>query len=63
MCGMDEISLRYIMAVLAHDIGKIEDSVKMLASVLNSRTASRRIKDKALDLKEKIKLEVYESSN
>ena len=63
MCGMDEISLRYIMAVLAHDIGKIEDSVKLLASVLNSRTAPRRIKDKALDLKEKIKQEVYASQH
>lgn len=59
MCGMDEISLRYIMAVLAYDIGRIEDSVRMLASVLNSRVASRRIKDKALELKEKIKQEVY----
>ena len=63
MGGMDEISLRYIMAVLAHDIGKIEDSVKLLASVLNSRTAPRRIKDKALDLKEKIKQEVYASQH
>lgn len=61
MCGMDEISLRYIMAVLAYDIGRVEDSVRMLASVLNSRVAPRRIKDKALELKDKIKQEVYAS--
>ena len=59
MCGMDEVSIRYIMAVLAHRLGKLEDSVRMLAPVLNSRTASKRIKDKALALKETIREEVY----
>ncbi|MDD6332372.1 MAG: DUF2225 domain-containing protein [Clostridium sp.] len=59
MCGMDEVSIRYIMAVLAHRLGKLEDSVRMLAPVLNSRTASKRIKDKALALKETIRKEVY----
>lgn len=58
MCGMDEVALRYTMAVLAHKLGLMEDSVRMLAGVLNSRTASRRIKDKALVLKEVIKQEV-----
>lgn len=61
MCGMDETSLRYTMAVLAHKLGKMEDAVRMLAGVLNSKTASRRIKDKALDLKETIKQEVMNS--
>lgn len=61
MCGMDEISVRYTMAVLAHEIGKPEESVRMLASVLNSKVASRRIKDKALELKDIIKQEVMAS--
>lgn len=61
MCGMDEISVRYTMAVLAHEIGKPEEAVRMLASVLNSKVASRRIKDKALELKDIIKQEVMAS--
>ena len=58
MCGMDEMSLRYTMAVLAHKLGKMEDAVRMLAGVLGSKTASARIKDKALVLKDTIKNEV-----
>ena len=58
MCGMDEMSLRYLMAVLAHEVGEQQESVRMLATVLTSKTAPQRIKDKALDLKEQIKKEV-----
>ncbi|MBO5238149.1 MAG: DUF2225 domain-containing protein [Lachnospiraceae bacterium] len=58
MCGMDEMSLRYTMAVLAHKLGKMEDAVRLLAGVLGSKTASARIKDKALVLKDTIKNEV-----
>lgn len=61
MCGMDEISLRYTMAVLAHKLGKMEEAVRMLSGVLTSKAASQRIKDKALDLKEEIKREVQAS--
>ncbi len=63
MCGMDEISLRYIMAVLAHKIGEREESVRMLAKVLTSKTAPQRLKDKAFDLKEEIKKEVVQEKN
>lgn len=58
MCGMDEISLRYTMAVLAHKLGKMEDSVRMLSTVMTSKAASQRIKNKALDLRDQIKQEV-----
>lgn len=61
MCGMDEVTLRYTMAVMAHKLGKMEESVRMLASVLLSHTAPQRIKDKAYDLKQQIKAEVAES--
>ncbi len=58
MCGMDEVSLRYTMAVLAHKLGKMEDSVRMLSTVMTSKAASQRIKNKALDLRDQIKQEV-----
>lgn len=60
MAGMDETSLRYIMAVLAHKLGKKEECVRMLAGVLGSKTAPQRIKDKAYDLKEAVKREVMD---
>lgn len=63
MCGMDEVTLRYTMAVMAHRLGKMEEAVRMLASVLLSHTAPQRIKDKAYDLKQQIKAEVSESKN
>lgn len=58
MCGMDEVSLRYTIAVLAHKLGKMEDSVRMLSTVMTSKAASQRIKNKALDLRDQIKQEV-----
>lgn len=61
MCGMDEVTLRYMMAVMAHRLGKMEEAVRMLADVLLSHTAPKRIKDKALDLKQLIKTEVAEN--
>lgn len=61
MCGMDEMSLRYIMAVLAHKLGRVEEAIRMLAGVLGSKAASSRIKDKALDLKNVIKQEVMDA--
>ncbi len=61
MCGMDEPTLRYTMAVIAHKIGKMEEAVRMIAGILLSHTAPQRIKDKALELKQVIKLEVAES--
>ena len=61
MCGMDEGSLRYMMAVLAYKLGNMQDAVRILAGVLSSRTTPKRIKDKALDLKEQIKKQVQES--
>ena len=61
MCDMDEMSLRYIMAVLAHKLGRVEEAIRMLAGVLGSKAASSRIKDKALDLKNVIKQEVMDA--
>jgi hypothetical protein len=58
MCGIDEITLRYMMAVMARRLGRLEEAVRWLAGVLQSRTAPQRIKDKALDLKTIIKSEV-----
>lgn len=52
MCGMDEITMTYLIAELARRIGKYEESSRWISRVLTSRVANERIKDKARDIKE-----------
>lgn len=54
MCGMDEVTVDYLLAALATRIKKYDVASRMVASVLGSASASPRIKDKARDLKEEI---------
>lgn len=54
MCGMDSPTMVYLLAELARRIGKTDDAKKYVAKVLVGRDANRRIKDKALELKEKL---------
>lgn len=52
MCGMDEITMTYLLADLARRIGKYEESSRWISRVLTSRGTNERIKDKARDIKE-----------
>lgn len=52
MCGMDEITVDYLVAVLALECGEYETSKKLLGKVITSPTANSRVKDKARDAKE-----------
>lgn len=54
MCGMDEVTVNYLMAALAARFQKYDVASRMVAAVLTSNTASPRVKDKARDLKEQI---------
>ncbi len=54
MCGMDEITVDYIIAVLAIKTGNIDVSKKMISTILQSRVAKDRMKEMARDLKEEI---------
>ena len=57
MCGMDEITMTYLVADLARQIGKYEEALRMVARVLMSKNAGDRIKHKTIDLKEMIREE------
>lgn len=52
MCGMDELTVTYLVADLARRIGKYEESSRWISKVLSSRQANERIKNKARDIKE-----------
>ncbi len=54
MCGMDEVTVDYLIAQLATHFKKYDVASKLVASILTSPSANTRMKDKARDLKELI---------
>nr|MCR5345529.1 DUF2225 domain-containing protein [Lachnospiraceae bacterium] len=54
MCGMDEATMSVLLAEMAFKLGKIENAGRLVSSVLTSPSANQRMKNKALELKEKI---------
>lgn len=54
MCGMDELTMDYLLAVLALRYKSYDIASKLVATILTSPTAPARTKDKARDLKEDI---------
>ncbi len=58
MCGMDEITVTYLIADLARRVGKYEESSRWISRVLTSRAANERIKNKARDIKEMLNKEM-----
>ncbi len=55
MCGMDQYTMLYLLAELARRVGKVDASKRYVSKVLVAKDAQKRIKDKAIDLKEKLK--------
>lgn len=54
MCGMDETTVDYMIAVLAFETDHLDVCSKMIAKVLQSPTANPRTKDKVRFLKEEV---------
>lgn len=54
MCGMDETTVDYLMAVLALKFEKFEVASKLIGTILTSPAASPRMKDKTRDLKDMV---------
>lgn len=57
MCGMDEITVDYLLAVLAARFKQYEAASRLISGILTASTANARIKDKARDLKDQIQAE------
>lgn len=58
MCGMDEATIDYLLAVLAARFKQYDVASRMIASLLASTSANARIKDKARELKEQVLAEM-----
>ena len=54
MCGMDEVTIDFLLAELAYHFKKYDVASRMVASILTSVSANARTKDKARDLKDRI---------
>lgn len=60
ICGMDEMTLDYLIAALARRLGHLEVSAKLLGEILTKPSANRRMKEKAQVLKEALKKDIME---
>ncbi len=54
MCGMDEPTVDYVIAVTATKFDQYDVASKLVSSIITSVSANPRMKDKARDLKEQI---------
>lgn len=54
MCGMDQTTGEYLIAVLAMYDGRYDISSRLISEILMSRSTNRRIKDKARDVKDEL---------
>ena len=52
ICGMDENTVDYLMAVLAMECGEYSVSGKLLSKLITSPMCASRVKDKARDVKD-----------
>ncbi|MBO5245958.1 MAG: DUF2225 domain-containing protein [Eubacterium sp.] len=52
--GLNQPTLEYIIAYMAFHFGKLEVAAKLIGSVLTTSSASRNVKDRALELKDEI---------
>ena len=62
MCGMDEFTVNYLIAVLAFMTEHYDVTSKMIAAILTSQAAPARMKDKARDLKDEVMKKLKEKN-
>ena len=58
LCGMDELTVDYLMTALAFEIGRLDAASRLVFRILQNPNANARVKDKALFLKDDIMAEV-----
>ena len=58
IAGMDEMTLDYIMAVLSARFSHYDVAQKLVGAIITSKVANERIKERARELREQIKIEM-----
>ncbi len=62
IAGMDESTIKYLMAELARKLKKYDESAKLLAEVITSKATPTRLKEEALNVKELLKDDIKRNS-
>lgn len=52
ICGMDEMTLDSLLAALAVEVGDLDNARRLVENVITSRTANKRMKDNARNIRE-----------
>lgn len=63
MCGMDENTMTYLVTDLARQLGKYDESLRMIARLLMSKNIGDRMKQKTIELKERIREEKMQAES
>ena len=63
ICGMDELTVDYLIAVLSMEFEHYDMAAKLLSGILVSQAANKRIKDRARDLKDDLRKKMKEQKN
>lgn len=63
VCGMDEMTLDYLLAVLSVESEQYDVAMRFLSNVITSTTANNRIKEKARDVRDLIKEQMKEQES
>ncbi len=58
ICGMDEMTYIYLVAELARELGKYEEATRLVGRIIMNQSVNPRVKEKAIDLKDKIKEDI-----
>lgn len=61
ICGMDECTMDYLLSTMAFHYKKYDVASKCIGRILQSASASKKMKDRALELKEQIVGEIKKS--
>ena len=61
MCGMDQCTVDYLLAAMAYHFKKYDVASKCISRIQAAPSASKKMKDRAYDLKEKIVAEIKKS--
>lgn len=54
ICGMDANTYEVLLSAIAYNLDKLDEASRLVSGILQSRTANRGVKNRALDLKEMI---------
>ena len=61
MCGMDQTTVDYLLAVMSKHFKRYDTASKCISRILSTSSASKKMKDRAFDLKEEIIREIKTS--